>query len=141
MGQAKKNIHKISSKFFKKTNINTPTVIPWGQTDKQTNKRMHGQIFTQYSGISSHSMGARIFIRSTDFLFDPRVNHIFLLDATLHKQLISESIHGSSPMISDICPWLMKKFDFSMNALYMQRVFLSGSTVGGKMPRKYSDGN
>jgi hypothetical protein len=29
-----------------------PTVIPWGQT--------HGQIFTQYSGISSHSMGARI---------------------------------------------------------------------------------
>ncbi len=35
-------------------------MIPWGQTDKQTNKRMHGQIITQYSGISSHSMGARI---------------------------------------------------------------------------------
>jgi hypothetical protein len=60
-----------------------------------------------------------ISIGSTDFLFDPRVNHISLPDATLHKQLISESIHGSSPMISDICPWLTKKFDFSMNASYV----------------------
>jgi hypothetical protein len=41
-------------------------VIPWGQTDKQTNKRMHGQIFTQYSGISSHSMGARIALDSKE---------------------------------------------------------------------------
>jgi hypothetical protein len=40
--------------------IYTPKVIPWGQTDKQTNKRTHGQIFTQYLGISSHSMGACI---------------------------------------------------------------------------------
>ncbi len=35
-------------------------MIPWEQTDKQTNKCTHGQIFTQYLGISSHSMGARI---------------------------------------------------------------------------------
>ncbi len=30
------------------------------RTDKCTNKCTHGQIFTQYSGISSHSMGAHI---------------------------------------------------------------------------------
>ncbi len=49
--------------------IYTPNVIPWGQMDKQTNKQMDGrtdrqtdrQIFTQYSGISSHSLrGVRI---------------------------------------------------------------------------------
>ncbi len=40
MGQAKKNIHKISSKNLNKTNINIPAVIPWGQTDnKKTNAR------------------------------------------------------------------------------------------------------
>jgi hypothetical protein len=47
--------------------IYTPKVIPWGQRDKQTNKQMDGwtdgQIFTQYSGISSHSlMGVRIVV-------------------------------------------------------------------------------
>jgi hypothetical protein len=32
-----------------------------GQTDKQTDRRTDGQIFTQYSGISSHSLrGVRI---------------------------------------------------------------------------------
>jgi hypothetical protein len=36
--------------------IYTPKVIPWRQTDKQTNGWMDGQIFTQYSGISSHSL-------------------------------------------------------------------------------------
>ncbi len=42
-----------------------PKVIPWGRTNKQTdkrrdgqmNRRPNGQIFTQYSGISSHSLG------------------------------------------------------------------------------------
>ena len=47
----------------------TLKVIPWGQTDKQISKRadgrmdgrMDGQIFTKYSGISSHSlMGVQI---------------------------------------------------------------------------------
>ncbi len=43
----------------------TPKVIPWGQTDKQTNKQTNkwtdGQIFTQFLGISSHSLrGVRI---------------------------------------------------------------------------------
>jgi hypothetical protein len=53
--------------------FNIPTVIPGDKrtdkrtdkctdkhTDKRTDKCTHGQIFTQYSGISSHSMGARI---------------------------------------------------------------------------------
>jgi len=41
------------------TNINTPTVIPWGHTNKQTNKQTDKYLL---SGISSHSMGARIYL-------------------------------------------------------------------------------
>jgi hypothetical protein len=52
--------NKIYSNINNYLIIYTPKVIPWGQTEKQTNKRTHGQIFTQYSGISSHSMGAHI---------------------------------------------------------------------------------
>ncbi len=37
--------------------MNTPNIIPRG-THGQTNKWTHGKIFTQYSGISSHSIRA-----------------------------------------------------------------------------------
>jgi hypothetical protein len=51
---------KIFSNINKYLIIHTPKGIPWGQMDKQTNKWtnrwMDGQIFTQYSGISSHSL-------------------------------------------------------------------------------------
>jgi hypothetical protein len=67
-------------KILKIHTINIPTVIPGDKRtdkrtdkcmdkctdksmDKRTQKHMHGQIFTQYSGISSHSMGACIVFR------------------------------------------------------------------------------
>jgi hypothetical protein len=49
--------------------MNTPNIIPRG-TYGQTNKQTHGQIFTQYLRISSHSIGAHIF---------SCLNHIFRL--------------------------------------------------------------
>jgi hypothetical protein len=38
------------------------------------------------------------------FFFAPNINITFRSLATLQRQLTSDRIHGSSPMISDICP-------------------------------------
>jgi hypothetical protein len=60
-------------------NYTHPKVIPWGWTNKwmdkwrdgQTDRQTNGQIFTQYSGMSSHSLrGVRIYNLVQLFLFE-----------------------------------------------------------------------
>ena len=63
MGSAKRKTISIYSKNFKTIlAINTPTVIPWGQTHARTHARTDGPIFPQYSEISSLGIRSLVFL-------------------------------------------------------------------------------
>ncbi len=100
--------------------IYTPKVIPWGQMDKQTNKwtngQTDGQIFTQYSGISSHSLrGVRIL--NHDLVCENPVATKFVSDMEMEMQNIEEKFNTTILTISGSRNVRIMSFVFSCSTI------------------------